>query len=672
MPVIETYAQVLLHQVWKKNRFRWSYQKIAALSTAELRAAFQGFTAKSESLFIAEFRSKTRYSFFFSPLNRQEFFLSEMKSLGFPEATLQEAGDIMQNRFSVFGSPMHSFGERIDWHLDFISGKRLDEKTFSADVKLSEGTDVKVPLELSRFGLVWPLGKSYWLTRQPHYKEKFFELMSHWEKENPFCFGVNWMVPMEVALRAMNLIAGFYFFCNEDAADVNQDKPSETDAFWMNFLKLLFQHGLYLESNLEYTRRSGNHLISDALGLFMLGIFFKHTAEGAGWMAEGKRILETEILAQTYPDGADYEMSFAYHRLVTEMFLSAMALGNLNAQPFSPVYRERLEKMITFIVSYTKPDGAAPLIGDSDDGRLFWFSRAEDFNNHTSLFAAAAVLLNNGAFKAAAGGKFSEQALWLTGTDGRETFEKLRSVKVNLQSVRFPESQFVVLRSAAAQATIDAGELGKRGWGGHGHNDTLSFELFANGMNIVIDSGTYCYTSDPMLRNYFRSGKAHNSVMIDDKEIAAFDGPFKIKADRTAPKILLFEDDRYQSTLEAEHYAYTHLPQPITHRRTFTLHKEKNKFVVSDWLYGKGTHNAELFFHFAPEMEVEKSSYNKLYLTHKPSGLKVEIDFERTDEDIIIADGMVARRYGVSEQAKVLRFRKKFTGTMTFITTFTF
>jgi hypothetical protein len=38
---------------------------------------------------------------------------------------------------------------------------------------------------------------------------------------------------MEVALRAANWMAGFYFFSDE------QDDPT----FWIEFLKLLFQHG---------------------------------------------------------------------------------------------------------------------------------------------------------------------------------------------------------------------------------------------------------------------------------------------------------------------------------------------------------------------------------------------------------------------------------------------
>lgn len=695
----KTYKDIVINQVIRRSRFILAEKFFAKpLTDADFIALFSfpnSFPAApaapvapasdpSVENFVRSFSKASEYSFFFRPANKKQFFLQTLSSLCEVPRSIEHAENVCLNRVSLFGSDIYNFGDAVDWHFDFKAKQAVDARSFYSAVKLpAGGADIKVPWELSRGGFIWALGKAYWLTGRTVYKEKFAALLSDWQTKNPYCTGANWMSPMEVALRALNWLAGFYFFCDDFSAPFGQStstsppEPSFVPAselqptFWLGFLKSLYQHGLYLESNLEYTRRNGNHLVADALGLYALGGFFKHSAKGRAWMQHGKKILEEEILTQTADDGVDYEMSVAYHRLVTEFFAAAYRLGDLHQQPFSPAYKSRLEKMLEYVLAYTKPDGAVPLVGDADDGRLFWTNPDEDFNNHTALLSLGAAMLNRSDFKLS-DLKFSELALWLLGTDGLETYQKLPPAPVSTASAAFPKSQIFILRNEKAHVFIDAGELGKRGWGGHGHNDTFSFELFANGATFITDSGTYCYTSDAALRKHFRSGKAHNSVMIDDKEIAEFSGSFNVKADRTNPKVIEWRTTKSVDTLSVKHDAYRWLREPVTHQRKFLFYRERNRLEITDQLYGKGTHTADLFFHFAPEIEVEKSSYNKLYVTHRGSKARLEIDFESGGEDIIISDSIVARRYGVTEPAKVLRFRKKFIAQATFVTTFSF
>ena len=53
------------------------------------------------------------------------------------------------------------------------------------------------------------------------------------------------------------------------------------------------------------------------------------------------------------------------------------------------------------------------------------------------------------------------------------------------------------MRSPDAVMVVDAGEVGMRGIGGHGHNDVLSFDLWAAGAPLLVDSGTYTYSRRP-------------------------------------------------------------------------------------------------------------------------------------------------------------------------------
>lgn len=598
--------------------------------------------------FLEYFSRRAQYSFFFNSANRKAFFLQLLARLHPQPDLIMQAENIMRGKIALLGAA-HQFERKWNWHLDWKTGRAFDATSFYADIALTpNGADIKLPWELSRFNFVWTLGKAYWTTNRAAYKEKFLELVADWQKKNPFCYGVNWLNAMEVALRAANWIAGFYFFC---------DGKSDA-AFWIDYLKWLFQHGVYIEHNLEYTRRSGNHLIADAVGLLTLGFFFKQTERGQAWIASAKKILEEEILAQTYGDGMDYEMSLAYHAFVSEMLLAAFILARLNKAPFSEAFKARLEKMFEVILHCAKPNGALPLIGDNDDGKLFWFNSESDCNDARASLATASVVFQRGDFKAAAT-QFSEHALWLLGIEGWETFQRIPTRAEPLASRLFAESQFAALRSEKMHIVIDAGELGKRGWGGHGHNDTFSFELFFAGATFIADSGTYCYTSDKIRRNQFRSVRAHNTIMIDGIELAEFASDFRVKRDRTNPKILNWHSSPERDELLVEHRAYAFLAEPITHRRCFALNKTKDALEIVDTLFGKGRHRAELYLHFAPEIQVSEKNSEQFMLQHLESGARLLLRIEGVAHaQIELCE--ISPRYGVLQPSLRLKAETEF------------
>ncbi len=608
------------------------------------------FETDSAETFLSLFARQVRYNFFFNLTNRKEFFLQLLTRSHSHTEIVMEAEAIMNGKIELFGKT-HRFSGEWNWHLDLHTQQAFDKHSFYTTISIptGKGQDVKFAWELSRFHFTWTLGKAYWTTNRRAYKEKFFELVLDWIEKNPFCYGVNWMSPMDVAIRAANWIAGFYFF--------NDDQPHENEAqTWLAILKSLWQHGVYLEHNLEYTRRSGNHLLADAVGLLMLGVLFKASEQGRAWLALGKKILEEEILLQTYSDGVNYEMSVAYHRMVTEFFLTAFILMNINREPFSSAYRERLLLMLRYIAYYTKPDGTAPLLGDADDGRLFWFRSDDDFNNHTSLLPIAQTLFDFPFTSSET--EFSEQALWLLGTNGWELFQRKKRVAQSaaLNSMLFPESQIAVMRHNHTHIFIDAGELGKKGWGGHGNNDTLSFELYANGVNWLTDRGTFTYTANKDLRNELRSTRAHNTVMVDGVELADFANAFKVKADLTNPKILKWETSSECDVLIAEHNAYQRLANPVKHTREFLFNKQRHELLLNDTLTGRGKHIAEFFFHFAPEITLTQNG-NVIIATHSTS-TQLVLTFSAKADEITIQPSWIAPRYNrrVDSQMLLVRF----------------
>ncbi len=571
------------------------------ISPARLAKRFKGGGGNP---FPGVLRQSLRSRFFLSPSNRKEFYINLMTSLGGFDTIMDDADLVHENKFQTLGSGIHAFGKSIDWHLDFKSGKKWDPAYYTEidPLGLGEKSDIKVPWEVSRLHQAIWLGKAYWVSRSEAHTDKFKELVTDWIEKNPVGYGVNWKTPMEAAIRAINLIAGLMYFGGSTRID---------DRFLTLLLSSLYEHGVFIRYNLERSLRSGNHYISDLVGLIFLGILFYDTKTGRRWVDFARKELEREIARQVYADGTDYEKSTSYQRLVAELFTAAYVLLKLNGFSVSEEYTVRLEKMFTFLSDATMRDGRVPSIGDADDGRVFRMRATIDHNDHRDILAVGAALFGRSDMKAAAGG-FSELALFLLGGDGYEKFTSLEADKAARSSI-YKEGGFAFMRTARDHCSFDFGDIGMNGRGGHGHNDVLGVTV--SGKNqFIVDRGTFCYTSDTAVRNRLRSTYSHNTIVVDGAEQAEFNGLWSIKSDTTRPLLVNWKSTDDQDVIEAEHHAFERLRQPVVHRREITFNKRQRTFRIQDDLLGEGSHVVELMFHFAPGLRVAELDRNFLAL----------------------------------------------------------
>jgi hypothetical protein len=122
--------------------------------------------------------------------------------------------------------------------------------------------------------------------------------------------------------------------------------------------------------------------------------------------------------------------------------------------------------------------------------------------------------------------------------------------------------------------------------------------LSSGDRELLVDPGTAIYNGAPRWRNYFRSTRAHNTVVIDERirqfQGARSAGPRTIRAEffATAPF-------RMQSTSKASMTVITGCPNPVTHRRRI-LHVRPHCWVIADDFRGEGPHSFETLFHFSP------------------------------------------------------------------------
>jgi hypothetical protein len=528
-------------------------------------------------------------------------------------ATLGEADRVLNHQIKIFGREWNC-GIPIDWHCDIETGMRWSLNHYTR-VPLVKGklSDVRAVWELNRLQHLTTLGRAYALTEDERYTEEFLRQLMSWREANPPRFGVNWTVAMEAAIRAVNLLAALALFRRSSLL---------TDAAVDLILKTLLAHGRFIRANLEFSHRiSSNHYLSDLIGLFIIGALVPEFKESSGWVRFSTRELLREMQHQVLSDGVSFESSIGYHRLALEIFtLFFVVSQSLNVQ--LPVeFLERLERMFDFVRAYLKPDGTAPLIGDSDDGRLLRF-KERDSLDHSYLLSMAAILFNKDKFKASQ--EIDEEAVWWFGETGYQQYHRLATNPQMPVSQGFREAQIFIERQGSLYALSDCGDHGIHGRGSHAHSDALSFELFAYGQTFLRDPGTYVYTASKRWRQQFRSTAYHNTVRVDGQEISELDQdqPFVLGAN-VLPKVNLWQSTDERDVLDAEHEGYARLAEAVRHRRILTFEKREAYWILEDIFSGEGEHRFEFFFNFDTGITIRIEEGGRVIARGKAAGLAI-------------------------------------------------
>jgi Heparinase II/III N-terminus/Heparinase II/III-like protein len=561
----------------------------------------------------------------------------------FPEAVAAsrlEAEAILDHRFTLF-SREYELGRSIDWHRDPQSNLQWPRTHFThVPMVIGRGADVRVVWELNRLQHFVTLGRAYLLTDDERYADEFLLQLASWYEDNPPHFGVNWTTAMEAAIRAVNIVAALEMF---------RGSPNMTDEAIELILKMLISHGRFIRNNLEFSyRAASNHYLSDLIGLFAIGMTVPELREARGWVSFSARQLLEEMDRQILTDGVDYEGSIGYHRFVLEVFALFFSISQANSLEIPGRYWGRLDAMFEFVRHYLKPDGAAPIIGDSDDGRLLKF-KARPADDHSYLMSVAAVLVEKETFKQS--GHIDEEALWWFGLQGREAFESLAISEQQPTSRAFQEAQIFVQRSANPEtplyAIIDCGDHGLRGHGSHAHSDALSIEVFAFNRTFLRDPGTCVYTASERKRNLFRSTAYHNTVRIDGEEISqTLEGELFAFATNVRPRVNSWESTEERDVLDAEHDAYGRLAKPVTHRRVVTFEKREGYWTIQDIFTGKGRHRFEFFFNFDAGLEVALDGTNRATVRDARAALTI-VPSSDHELDAKIESRSVSPAYGL-------------------------
>ena len=546
-------------------------------------------------------------------------------------AIIDMANKTLEHRFFILGSNGIILNPLV-WHKDFKANFEWPSGKFYLDYKIvdpNNNADVKVPWELSRcHHLLW-LGEAYLLTSDEEYAEEVIYEIEDWIDKNQFMHSINWTCTMDVAIRSINWMYAIYMIRDSEAC---------TDCFCSKTIESLFLHGYYIFANLEKNfPYSHNHYCSDLSGLLFLGLLFKETKSGHRWLEFAMDELYQEIRAEVLPSGVHFERSISYHRLVTELFSYPYFALLRNQYSIPTDISIRLSSMYSYIRDYLPANGLAPTIEDNDDGRLLPFV-PRDLRCHTYLVDPVSLegrIMRNGCPM-----PFYEEA---------EARSKL-----------YGDAGFAIMRNNDVFVCITNGgqskyETSSVKVGSHTHNDLLSFVLSLGKDDIIVDPGTYVYTSDYVQRNIFRSTKKHNTIVVDGEEqnILPKQDMFVIEKNSRIGNLTLSGDNNSVNV----YGDYSTLRERMHHARYFKLSCQD--LSIKDIINKEGiNHNLKFYIHLSNEIYIINIGRKSLI---ESNNYFVEILFDSSLETkISLEDDFIAPTYGVLLPSKTLIFEEKF------------
>ncbi len=486
--------------------------------------------------------------------------------------------DLLGSGFGVIADPDRPAGadgyRPIDWAVDPIAGLRFPSgfphKQWNPGMRPGLA-DIKWPWEIGRCQHWVTLGQAFRLTGDERYAAEIVRQHADFMEANPVGIGVQFVCTMDVAIRAFNWALAFEL--------IRQSASFDPTAMARAY-RSLFDVGVFIEGNLENKYEvTSNHFLSNVVGLYGVGLVFSDLAAGRRWLGEGREWLEQEMRVQVLEDGMDYESSIPYHRLVAELFLGGARVAELEGSPLSPEYLESLHRMVEFLVAVQRPDGVMPQVGDADDGRLHIFTDYGTWKPQDGrhLAGPAAFVLHEPSWDAAGGDDGQWEAAWWganpaeagqpSGIDVGHPFTGCPDT-----AHLFPHAGIAVSRTGGTYLLVTNSRVGTNGFGNHKHNDLLSFEFHADGVPLIVDPGSYVYTSDPDARNLFRTTGYHNTLRIDgvEQNDVRLDYLFRMFETSTVEH-LAFEDSPSETTYRGRHTGYERLPAAVTHEREFRV-----------------------------------------------------------------------------------------------------
>jgi hypothetical protein len=511
---------------------------------------------------------------------------------------IDAADRLLAGEWSVFGTARPDIADP-DWFLDPVTGRRAPQDLFSfrIDHRDEDVTgNVKSVWELSRHHHLTVLACAYWLTGEETYAETVARQLRGWWAANPLLSGVHWTSGIEIGVR---LISWAWI------RRLLDDWPKVGDLFETDpeALRHIRWHQEYLAVFPSRGSSANNHAIAEDCGLIVAACAFPWYVESDGWRDKASRRLHQHLADNTFPSGVNREMATDYHRFVTELGLVTALEADAAGHPLHPDDLQLLARSSDVAAALVDSTGRPPRQGDGDEGRALLLDHPDADSWEQLLDLGEAMIGRLPWWPRHSCSVLGAMARSLAGTPEPAVGRPERRPEV------FEDAGLALLRTPAGEqpeiwVRCDGGPHGFGSIAAHGHADALSVEVRHDGVDVLVDPGTYCYHGEPQWRSWFRSTLAHNTLEIDGENQSVEGGPF-LWSTRAKTEVATVETgDGDVQTWSAHHTGYARLDPDLRHLRALTLDRRSGRIVIRDTVTTRRDHTVRLAFHFGTDVEV--------------------------------------------------------------------
>lgn len=299
--------------------------------------------------------------------------------------------------------------------------------------------------------------------------------------------------------------------------------------------------------------------------------------------------IESQLAAQVYPDGVDWEQSTMYHAEVLQYAMRALETLRAHALPLPSHLAASVSSMADALAGQVLPSGQIDAQGDSDRVDV------------RPLLALSGGVLQDACLKQVSGmGQLEGDYLYQFGVS---TEDRLVSIDATMPSNGYfdgMDSGMFTARSdwgqSANMTLFSNGPMGS----GHGHSDNLHLSMCYGGAPVLIDSGRYSYRPDVPQRAELKSAPAHNVPLIDGRSSSSPKGSWDY-LDFSLPI------KTYVRHVSPVHYwegaLVGHDPVQVLVRKVVFM--EAGAWLVIDEAVADGHHELESLYHFDPSITLD-------------------------------------------------------------------
>ena len=221
----------------------------------------------------------------------------------------------------------------------------------------------------------------------------------------------------------------------------------------------------FLKSRIEY-HLQGNHLLENAFALFIGGL----VAQQPKLATQGRDLIKKQLLEQVLDDGMHYERSPMYHLIILERILDVLNYAiNCNDEIRDDLITVA-HRMVAVVLHWNELQ-RIPMMQDSAYG------------------------------------------IALPTADLLQYAKRLLGAQYPTTPASLKDSRYRFLSSGPLKVFANVGAISPSYQPGHAHADELSFELFLDGIPVIVDTGVSTYEKNDR-RQTERSSQSHNCVFV--------------------------------------------------------------------------------------------------------------------------------------------------------------